>query len=805
MLALPIDAFVERIASSLRQARAVVVVAQPGAGKTTRVPPTLADDGPLILLQPRRVAARAIASRIAEERGWTIGREVGWQVRFERRFARDTRLLVVTEGVLTARLQADPLLSDFRTIVFDEFHERSIHSDVAMALAKQAWRARPDLRIAVMSATLDAGPVSAFFDGCPVVDVPGRLYPVEITYAPGQLVAPAALEVLGQTAGDVLCFLPGAAEIRRAADDIQREVTRREIDVLPLHGSLDGETQDAAIRPSSRRRIVVATNIAETSLTVPGVTAVVDSGWQKVARYDSDRAIDSLDLERISADSAEQRAGRAARQGPGVVRRLWDARDRLRPHREPDIHRVDLSAAVLDVIAWGGDPRELEWFEAPSETTLTGALSLLERLGLVDHGKLTAIGEQVRQLPLHPRLGRMLVAAGGAAEMARAAALLSERHLLPPRRAATRSDLLSALDDWGTMPVHVQRVARDIESIGSRTSSVASGPSLTALAGSASSPVASGFRRTDRLSETDFLKAVLAGYPDRVAARREPRSSRVRLGSGTGAMVGSESGVVEGEFLVALDLQAVGRKPGGTAGPSREPMIRLASVVDRDWLQPNNVELVHRFDADTGTVKAVRVDRYDALVVAEHPERPDPVTAAALLAEAWRRRGPTADDTRLLRRLRFAGQQEVDLDMLLRAAAGDARSLSDVRLSRALPAHLRHALDSDAPESLLVPSGRTVPLEYADDGSLSASVKLQELFGLGETPRIGPRKEPVLLTLLAPNGRPVQITRDLRSFWERTYPEVRKELRGRYPKHPWPEDPWTAPPTRRVKPRAREE
>jgi ATP-dependent helicase HrpB len=248
-------------------------------------------------------------------------------------------------------------------------------------------------------------------------------------------------------------------------------------------------------------------------------------------------------------------------------------------------------------------------------------------------------------------------------------------------------------------------------------------------------------------------------------------------------MVGSESGVVEGEFLVALDLQAVGRKPGGTTGPSREPIIRLASVVDRDWLQPNNVELVHRFDADTGTVKAVRVHQYDALVVAEHPERPDPVIAAALLADAWRRRGPTADDTRLLRRLRFAGQQEVDLDMLLRAAAGDARSLSDIRLSRALPAHLMHALDRDAPESLLVPSGRTVPLEYADDGSLSASVKLQELFGLGETPRIGPRKEPVLLGLLAPNGRPVQITRDLRSFWERTYPEVRKELRGRYPKH----------------------
>ena len=591
--------------------------------------------------------------------------------------------------------------------------------------------------------------------------------------------------MLGQTTGDVLCFLPGAAEIRRAVDDIQRMVTGREIDVVPLHGSLEAAAQDAAIRPSSGRRIVVATNIAETSLTVPGVTAVVDSGWQKVARYDADRGIDSLDLERISADSAEQRAGRAARQGPGVVRRLWDARDRLRPHREPDIRRIDLSAAVLDVIAWGGDPRELEWFEAPSEGALTGALTLLGRLGLVDHGKLTSTGEQVRQLPLHPRLGRMLVAARGAVEMARAAALLSERHLLPPRRAATRSDLLSALDDWSAVPVHVQRVARDIESI-------------------AESMAPAGSRK-GRLPETDFLKAVLAGYPDRVAARREPRSSRVRLASGTGAIVGSESGVVEGEFVVALDLQAAGRKPGGRNPTAGEPIVRLASVVERDWLQPNNVELVHRFDADTGTVKAVRVHRYDALVVAEHPERPDPVIAAALLADAWRRRGPTADDTRLLRRLRFAGQPDADVDALLRSAASDARSLSDVRLVRAVPAHLVHALDRDAPESLAVPSGRTVPLEYADDGSLSASVKLQELFGLGETPRIGPRKEPVLLALLAPNGRPVQITRDLRSFWERTYPEVRKELRGRYPKHPWPEDPWTAPPTRRVKPRTRGE
>jgi ATP-dependent helicase HrpB len=307
------------------------------------------------------------------------------------------------------------------------------------------------------------------------------------------------------------------------------------------------------------------------------------------------------------------------------------------------------------------------------------------------------------------------------------------------------------------------------------------------------------------LSETDFLKAVFAGYPDRVAARRAPRSSRVHLATGTGAIVGSESGVVEGEFLVALDLQAAGRQPGGNSQTVSEPIVRLASVVERDWLRPNNLELVHRFDADTGAVKATRVHRYDALVVAERPESPDPLIAAALLADAWRRRGPTADDTRLLRRLRFAGQADVDLDTLLRVAVRDARSLSDVRLARAVPAHVVHALDRDAPESLRVPSGRTVGLEYADDGSLSASVKLQELFGLGETPRIGPRKEPVLFALLAPNGRPVQITRDLRSFWERTYPEVRKELRGRYPNHPWPEDPWSAPPTRRAKPRVRRE
>ena len=380
---LPIDPRLDEIVDRVLRARAIVVIAAPGAGKTTRVPPALLSDGPVLLLQPRRVAARAIAARIAGERGWTIGREVGWQVRFERRFGADTRLLVVTEGILTARLQSDPLLSGFTTIVLDEFHERSVHADLAIALARQAWRARDDLRIVVMSATLDSQPVSAFLDDCPVIDVAGRTHPIDMTYHPGQSVADAAVDLLAATGGQVLCFLPGAAEIRRAVSELQHKAGAA-VDVVPLHGSLTADEQDAALRPSQRRRVIVATNIAETSLTVPGVTGVVDAGLQKVARYDAERGIDSLETERITADAAEQRAGRAGRVAPGVVRRLWDARDRLRPHREPDIHRIDLAGTALDIIAWGGDPRTFEWFETPRDEALDAAMTLLVRLGLVD-------------------------------------------------------------------------------------------------------------------------------------------------------------------------------------------------------------------------------------------------------------------------------------------------------------------------------------------------------------------------------------------------------------------------------------
>jgi ATP-dependent helicase HrpB len=764
LIPLPIDPFLDQIVDCVRRSRAAVITAAPGAGKTTRVPPALLADGPVILLQPRRVAARAIAARIAYEQGWTLGREIGWQVRFERRFSADTRLLVVTEGVLTARLQSDPLLSDFTTVILDEFHERSVHADLAIALAGQAWRARDDLRIVVMSATLESEPVSSFLGGCPVIDVAGRTHPIEITYHPGQSVAEAATDLLGATDGQVLCFLPGAAEIRRAVGEL-RQRAGSDVEVVPLHGSLEADEQDLALQASARRRVIVATNIAETSLTVPGVTAVIDAGLQKVARYDAERGIDSLETERITKDAADQRAGRAGRLAPGLVRRLWDARDRLRPHREPEINRIDLSSTALDVIAWGGDPRTLEWFERPREEALEAALTLLARLKLISGpAQLTALGEQVRRLPVHPRLARMLVEAGGARQIAQACALLSERHLLPPRTASTASDLLSAIDNWRDLPPHVQRVADDLAK---------KGPSRF-------------------FAEIDFRRAMLAGYPDRVAQRREPGSPNVLLASGAGATMAPESGVRDGEFLVALD---VSRNP---QSHSQLAKVRIASRIEREWLTPTVSETIHRLDRESGRVRATVVDRYDALVLSERPAPVDPEIAAQLLAETWLERGPREGDTTLLRRLRFAGHQ-VDVEALVRTAASGARALNDVRIDRALAPDLLRDLARDAPEWLSVPSGRQHPLEYHEDGSVSASVKLQELFGLGETPRVGRQREAVVLALLAPNGRPVQVTRDLRSFWDRTYPEVRKELRGRYPKHPWPEDPWTAAPSARTK------
>lgn len=780
MIPLPIDPFIEAIRSALARTRAVVVTAEPGAGKTTRLPPALLDTGPAIVLQPRRAAARAVAARICEERGWSLGRQAGYHVRFDRRWSADTQLLVVTEGILTARLQVDPLLSDFSTVIIDEFHERSIHADLALALTKQAWRARDDLRIVVMSATLDVRPVSRFLDGCSVVEVPGRTFPVDISYAPGAAPDRAAAELAMTGAGDVLCFMPGASEIRRTVEAIAAQVAGHAIDVLPLHGGLSPDEQARAIAATvdRRTRVIVATNIAETSLTVPGVTAVVDAGLQKVARYDAQRGIDSLVTERISQDAADQRAGRAGRVAAGRVVRLWDARDRLRAHRDADIHRIDLAAAALDVFAWGGHPSEFDWYEKPRQDALASALRLLERLGALRENVLTEMGKQMHRIPVHPRLARLLIAAGGAWPAVQACALLTERHYLSPRTHATTADLLSAIDSWETVPPHVQQVAGEIER------------HMARLFGGA---------RARHLDDAAFRQAMLAAYPDRVGQRRAPGSARVKLASGTGAVMGRQSGVTGGEFLVALDVRAPGAvssPPGAprTLSGSTESVIRIAALVEPEWLAPNGRELRHWFDAVSGEVRAVLSERYDSIVLRETPVPVDPDAAVSLLADAWLSRGLDEHDERLLRRLRFAGH-DVDLSSLVASAVRGRRSLQGLRLSHAVAPELQRSLDRDAPETLPVPSGRQARLDYTADGGVTASVKLQELFGWRESPRLGPARIPVLLALLSPGGRPVQMTRDLASFWDRTYPEVRRELRGRYPKHPWPEDPWHAMPT----------
>jgi ATP-dependent helicase HrpB len=761
---LPVDNQLDRIGDALRRHRAVVVTAAPGAGKTTRVPPALVADGPVILLQPRRVAARAVARRIAEERGWTLGREIGWHIRFERRYSAATRLLVATEGILTARLQHDPLLSEFTTVVLDEFHERSIHADLGLALARQAWLARPEMRIVVMSATLDTTRVASFLGECPVVRVAGRTYPLETEYMPEVPVEEAAARAHSRTSGQVLCFLPGAAEIRRTRPAVAARLPG--VEVLELHGSLDGDQQDRVLRPSDTGRVILATNIAETALTVPGVTAVVDTGLQKLPRYDTSAGFDRLVLERVTRDSADQRAGRAGRLAPGLAIRLWDPRDRLRAHREPEIQRVDLAAPVLDVIAWGGDPETFEWFEAPPDHALGSALALLERLGALSDGRLTPRGRRLRELPLHPRLGAVLIAGGGAPAAALACAMLDAGIQRASDGVTTSSDVLSAMDGPQARMSAVRDSAAQIRRLADAW------------------PEES---RETTLSEAALRRALLAGYPDRVARRRQRGSPRLLLSSGTGAELSRDSGVHDAEWLVAIDIT---QPPAG--GDAR---VRLASAVERDWLTPTRSSLEHTL-GDDGRVRATRVQWYDALRLSESPEVADRAIATTLLADAWMTGPHDEAARRLLRRMRFAAI-DVDIAELVQQAAAAVTRLQEIDVEATLPWAIRQRLERDAPSRLAVPSGRTVALEYREDGSVAASVRLQELFGVADTPLIGTRRQPALLLLLAPNGRPVQTTRDLRSFWERTYPEVRKQLRGRYPKHAWPEDPWAASPAKR--------
>jgi ATP-dependent helicase HrpB len=780
---LPIDAHLDTIRDVVRAHRAAVVVAPPGAGKTTRVPPALAVDGPVIVLQPRRLAARSLARRIAAERGWTLGEEAGWHVRFDRRFSAATRVLVATEGILTARLQSDPLLTGFRTVIVDEFHERSLHADLALALARQAWLARDDLNIVVMSATLDAEPVAHFLGDAPIVRVTGRQFPVAVEYAPGLGPAEAIRAELAREGGHVLAFLPGVPEIARVARALAGSPELRGARIVQLSGRSSPEEQDDALTPSPTRRVILATNVAETSITVPGVTTVIDCGLHKVPRLDAAVGLDRLETERISLDSADQRAGRAGRTAPGRAVRLWDPRDVLRPHREPEIVRVDLASPVLEVLAWGGDPASFAWFEAPPAESIVAAMELLRLLGAVLGNRVTPLGNLLRRLPVSPRLARVLVAAGGSPLAVAACTVVSERYAPQGPFPAGTSDVIARADRVGSGTPAIRRAAEEIAKVARRV-----------LDDRAFAVVVANARVEGEDDETIVRHALFTGFPDRLSRRRAAGSPRIVLASGHGGVLDRESVVIDGEFLLALDVEA------GARGPGSEARVRLASRVERAWLPPTTRSIAHGFDPATGAVRAMEVERVFDLTIAERAVPTDPASAFPLLVEAFVARGVTPDQAPVAARLRFAGI-ELDLRAVALTVCAERTTLPPLALAASIDHHTRRELARFAPETLALPSGRDTKLAYRDDGTVVASVKLQELFGLADSPKVGARGTPVVFELLAPNGRPVQTTRDLRSFWDSTYPEVRRELRSRYPRHPWPEDPWTATATHRPKPR----
>ena len=842
MTPLPIDPLLPEVVARLRARRALVLIAPPGAGKTTRVPPAILAAGlldpahpALVMLQPRRVAARASARRIADENGWTLGEEVGYHVRFDRRIGPRTRLRVATEGILNRQLVADPFLDGVGAVVLDEFHERSLHTDLALAMLREVRETvRDDLIVVVMSATMDAGPVARFLGDCPILQAEGRAFPVAISHRPSPRPssADAIAEALGSVAGDptaagdVLVFLPGAEEIRRAGRAIGPLAGREGWAVLPLHGNLPAEDQDRALRPSDRRKVVLATNIAETSLTIDGVTTVIDSGQARQASFDPRRGLDRLELVRISRASAAQRAGRAGRTAPGRCVRLWSEREErgMAEVDVPEVLRVDLAATVLALHAWGQpDPSRFGWFEPPPADRLEAADALLAMLGALAEGRLTPTGRRLLALPVHPRLGRLLIASasdGFLREGAAMAALLAEKDIVPPeapgmpRRPTGRgsSDLLVRLDllaeaDRARFGPGAGRLGIDLAAARrvaqARDDLIRLGRRL---------PGAGASSRSEPDEET-MLRWVVLAYPDRVARRRGDRATGVMVG-GRGVRLAPESVVREAEFFVALDPRE-DRRAGAL-----EARARVASAIRPEWLEalfPDaiRVERTVRFDDDRRKVVGVSTTWYRDLALREDANAPvDPSEAAAALADHLRPRAASlfrADEAAstwlarlgLLRRaLPEAGLPDLDDEALadvLATACHGKRGLDEVERTPLVPllrSRLTHAqariLDEQAPEALTVPSGNRIRLAYEPDRPPVLAARLQELFGWTDTPRVASGRVPVLLHLLGPNFRPVQVTDDLRSFWTTAYFQVRKNLRARYPKHSWPDDPLAA-------------
>lgn len=842
-----------QVVAELRVQRRVVLVAEPGAGKTTRVPPAILADSMLsaehprlLMLQPRRVAARASAARIAAENGWQLGRQVGYQVRGDKRLAADTPLQILTEAILTRRLMDDPFLEGVGCVVLDEFHERHIDSDLCLAMLREiSATVRDDLRLVVMSATLDAKKVADFLGGCPVLEVPGRVFAVRTIFAPlpttpqplklPQHVANQVRRVLDEQphdAGDILVFLPGMEDIRRTARELETLAASRDLAILPLHGSLPFEAQTQVLEPMSRRKVILSTNIAETSLTIDGVRTVIDCGLARVPGYDARRGMDKLELKRISRASATQRAGRAGRTAPGQCIRLWSSAEdkNLQPFDLPEVQRVDLCSAILQVHQWGkSDPRNFGWFDAPLEHSIASAERTLAMLGALSSerdGQLTDLGARLVQIPAHPRLARMMIAAertGHIREAAAIAALFSEKDIVPQqadffgnrtRQIVGRSDVLWRLDllslaeradfaphlrDQQIDPAAARQVARTrddlIRSIG--------------LGRGHAKPIGSD-------DEDSLLKLVLLAYPDRLCRRRSSSPDTATMVGGFGVKIAPTSTVTAANLFIAVDARDDARTN------TRQAIANILSEVQEQWLEEMFPDLLTQtrevtFDDATGKVAATVITRFADLIIREridHHADPGDITAA--LAGLARKQAPAlfANDKKaaqILERLTFLRHHmperdwpicsDLELGEILADTCAGNRSLEQLKdqdLGELLLGHLdwkiRQALDEFAPETIAVPTGNRIRLEYSGIKQPALAVRLQEVFGWLATPRIAGGRVPLVMELLGPNYRPVQITSDLASFWRTTYFEVRKDLRVRYPKHAWPEDPLTATP-----------
>jgi ATP-dependent helicase HrpB len=835
--ALPIDPLLPAAVDALSHGPRLVLRAAPGAGKTTRVPAALLDagvagSGTVLVLEPRRIAARAAAAFVARGRGGPVGGEVGYAVRFEQRGDAATRLWFVTEGIFGRRLAHDPFLDGVGVVVLDEFHERHLQGDLALAVVRELQdTVRPDLKLAVMSATLATEALAAHLAGATVLTSEGRAHPVTTSWSPvppgrrlSDHVASLIPPVLPE--GDVLVFLPGAAEIRRTAEALAGLPAIGDADVVPLHGDQPLDEQQRALRAGPRRRVVLATNVAETALTVEGVTTVIDSGLARVARFDPRHGLDRLVVTSISRASAAQRTGRAGRLGPGRCIRLWSRQEDAgrREHETPEILRLDLTRTVLELRAWGlRDAAGLPWLDLPPQASLVHAERLLVQLGAVDEasGALTDIGRRLLSLPASPRLARMQLEAeraglgGGGALLA---ALAGERDILLARRAfggpsrdrpAGPSDLLLRME------LFQDAARRGLSSGACRALDLDPG-AVRAVERARRQLSRRADAAADDADPESLLRCALTGFPDRVCRRRGPGDARAVMVGGTGVVLAPESVVRDAELFVAIDLRAGGR--------GREAIAAVASLVRREWLDalfPGAIiaERTLVFDRQREAVVERSRERYADLVLAESVRGATDRTAAGELLAAAVSADPelmarvAAAEAPLLARLRFLAGVMPELalpdpDALLTTAvhanAAGRRTVAELTgsdldgtIRGLLDQAQRSALQRDAPETYRLPGGRLAPITYEPDRPPAVAARIQEVFGLLETPRLAAGRVPLVVQLLAPNHRPVQVTDDLASFWRTTYFEVRKQLRGRYPKHAWPEDPLTAVPRRR--------